>query len=208
MPTLLRIDCSPRGAQAHSWQMADELIARLASQRADLHVLHRNLAATPSPLVDLAFASHMGSHTTAESARTVPALTTSEHLIGELEASHVLVIATPMHNFMVPAVLKAWIDQVARVGRTFRSTPEGKIGTLADRPTFLVVSSGGYHSGEQARQPDFLTPYLRAILGTMGIHSVTVIRMQGLTRGDEPLARARALAQDQIAKLELGPLPA
>jgi FMN-dependent NADH-azoreductase len=203
MPALLRIDASPRGPQAHCARMADTLVEHLVRQRPDLRVQQRSLAQDPPPFVDHAFAGAMGTHTTAESASRVPALSTSETLIGELEASDVLVIATPMHNFTVPAALKAWIDQVVRVGRTFKITPEGKIGSLADRPAFVVVSSGGFYSGAEARQPDFLTPYLTAILATIGISGVTFIRMEGLTRGEMPLARAVDQARRQIAALTL-----
>ena len=203
MPILLRIDCSPKGPEAQSWQMADKLVRHLVSQRPDLRVVARDLASTPPPFIDQAFAGAMGRHTTAEAARQVPALATSETLLAELETSQVLVIATPMHNFTVPAVLKAWLDQVARVGRAFRSTPEGKLGNLADRQTFLIMSSGGYFHGPDARQPDFLTPYLTAILGTMGIVSIEIIRLQGLSRGEEARAKAHAEAEDQIARIAL-----
>jgi FMN-dependent NADH-azoreductase len=201
--TLLRVDCSPRGAEANCWRMADVLVDRLITLRPGLAIVHRSLAATPPPLVDHAFARTMGTHTTPERARAVPALAASEALIAELERTQVLVIATPMHNFTVPAALKAWLDQVVRVGRTFTITPAGKIGSLADRPAFVVVSSGGYHTGAEARQPDFLTPYLQAILATIGITNVTFIFMEGLTRGEEALAKAHAKAARQIAALNL-----
>jgi FMN-dependent NADH-azoreductase len=141
----------------------------------------------------------MIAHQTADSARGVAALQPSERLIGELEACDLLVLSTPMHNFTVPALLKAWLDQVVRFGRTFRSTPEGKIGLLEDRPTFVVVASGGYIIGARARQPDFLTPYLTAILGTIGIHDVNFVHMDGMTRDlDQGLARARAVMRAQV----------
>ena len=201
MPILLRIDCSPRGPDAHCWRMADELVEHLCTARADLVVARRVLSETQPPFVDHDFARGMGTHTTAETARGVAALATSEHLIGELEAAAIVVLATPMHNYTVPACLKAWIDQVVRVGRTFKITPEGKVGSLADRPTYVVVSSGGYYTGEKARQPDFLSPYLTAILATIGIRDVGWIRMEGLTRGELPLAEAYAGARATIAGL-------
>ena len=207
MPALLRIDASPRGPDSHCWRMADVLVEHLIRARPDLSIRQRALAQAAPPFVDHAFAGAMGTHTTAESARQVPALAISETLIRELEGTSVLIIATPMHNFTVPAVLKAWIDQVVRVGRTFKITPEGKIGTLADRPAFVIVSSGGYYMGAEARQPDFLTPYLTAILATVGISRPTYIRMECLTRGAEPLARAIDQARRQIAAIDLPPRP-
>jgi FMN-dependent NADH-azoreductase len=127
------------------------------------------------------------------------ALAVSEARIAELEATDVLVIATPMHNFTVPANLKSWIDHVVRLGRTFQSTPDGKVGRLRDRPTFVVVSSGGWFTPPRARQPDFLTAYLVSILATLGIRDVTLFPLEGLNRGDAAMAEAYRSAREQIA---------
>jgi FMN-dependent NADH-azoreductase len=70
----------------------------------------------------------------------------------------VIVIGTPMRNFSIPSVLKAWIDQILRVGRTMKSTPAGKVGMLRDRPVFIGVASGAVFADDGANQPDFLTP--------------------------------------------------
>jgi FMN-dependent NADH-azoreductase len=118
----------------------------------------------------------------------------SEELIQELESSDFVVIGTPMHNFTVPSALKAWIDHVVRARRTFNVTKEGKVGRLRDRPVFVAVSSGGRFSGERARQPDFLTPYLKAVLGTIGLHDLTFFSVQGTGSGPVAVAAARAKA--------------
>jgi FMN-dependent NADH-azoreductase len=129
----------------------------------------------------------------------------SEALIQELEAADAVVIATPMHNYTVPAVLKAWIDQIVRIHRTFRSTPAGKVGLLRDRPVFVVAASGGWFTGPSPNgapaQPDFLTPYLRAALATIGLMEVNVIALEGLTRGADQVARSLAAARVLLAKL-------
>ena len=122
----------------------------------------------------------------------------SEELIQELERSDYVVIGTPMHNFTVPSALKAWIDHVVRVRRTFNSTKEGYVGRLRDRPVFVAVSSGGRYSGERARQPDFLTPYLRAILGIIGLHDLTVFAIEGSALGPDALVEARIRADQAI----------
>jgi FMN-dependent NADH-azoreductase len=185
MRTILRIDCSPKGSASNSRRLADVLMQRLTASSPMASIIRRDLAAEPPRIVDAAFAAAMIPHQTAESARDVAALRLSEELIGELEASDALVLSTPMHNFTVPVVLKAWLDQVVRFGRTFRSTPEGKIGLLRDRPVFIVVSSGSDISGPRARQPDFLTPYMVAILRTIGIFDVTFFRLEGMSREAE-----------------------
>ena len=115
----------------------------------------------------------------------------SEELIQELESSDFVVIGTPMHNFTVPSALKAWIDHIVRVRRTFNATTDGYVGRLRDRPVFVAVSSGGRYSGERARQPDFLTPYLKAILGTIGLHDLTFFSIEGSALGPDAVAEAR-----------------
>jgi FMN-dependent NADH-azoreductase len=167
--------------------------------RSDATIIRRDLARSPPPIVDAAFATAMLAHQTADSARGVAALQASETLIGELEASDLLLISTAMNNFTVPALLKAWIDQVVRFGRTFRSTPEGKFGLLTDRPTFILVATGSPIIGERARQPDFLTPYLTAILRTIGIHDVHFVHIEGMSReAEQGVARARAVMRTAI----------
>jgi FMN-dependent NADH-azoreductase len=115
----------------------------------------------------------------------------SEELIQELESATCVVIATPMHNFTVPVALKAWIDHVVRVRRTFDATAHGKVSALHDRPVFVAVSSGERFCGDRTHQPGFLTPYLKATLGTIGLQDVTFFSVEGSAPGPDALAQAR-----------------
>jgi FMN-dependent NADH-azoreductase len=196
MTTILHLRCSPRGAAAFSRRMAEEVVARLLCHYEGAEVVFRDLSADPPPLVDAGFsAAILGAP-----GLVPPALEMSERLIRELEAADVLVIATPMHNYCVPAVLKAWVDQIVRIHRTFASTPGGKVGKLRDRPVWLVVASGGWFTGPSPSgapaQPDFLTPYVRAVLSTIGIEDLHVLTLEGVTRGVEiaeaAIGKARA----------------
>ena len=103
-----------------------------------------------------------------------------------------------MHNYTVPSVLKSWLDHVVRIGITFNSTPEGKVGTLPDRPVYIAVSSGGWRTGEHARQPDFLEPYLRAILGTIGLKQLHFFSLQATSRGPETTTAAHAAVEQEL----------
>jgi FMN-dependent NADH-azoreductase len=105
-----------------------------------------------------------------------------------------------MHNFTVPAALKLWIDHVIRINRSFRSTPQGKVGLMKDRPTFVLVSSGGIHTGERAKQADFLTPYLRYALASIGISDVHFFLLQGLVFGPEAVAQTVHEARRQLSE--------
>jgi FMN-dependent NADH-azoreductase len=197
MATILHLRCSPRGAVAFSSRMAEEVVARLLDHCNGAEIVFRDLSAHPPPLVDAAFsAAILGTP-----GETPPALVVSEALIRELEAADAVVIATPMHNYCVPAVLKAWVDQIVRIHRTFASTPGGKVGKLHDRPVWLVVASGGWFTGPSPSgapaQPDFLTPYVRAVLSTIGINDIRILTIEGVTRGagvtEAAFAQARAV---------------
>jgi FMN-dependent NADH-azoreductase len=201
MQTILHLKCSPKGHAAHSSQLSEEVAAQLLAANAGAKLLKRDLAANPPPVPDAAFSAAMLSGASANHA----AFAASEVLIGELEACDALVIGTPMHNYCVPAVLKAWVDQIVRINRCFRSTPMGKVGMLHDRPVFVVVASGGYFTSSSPNgtppQPDFLTPYLRAIFGTIGLHDVHFITLEGLTRGPDAISLALANARAQLERL-------
>jgi FMN-dependent NADH-azoreductase len=201
MRSILLLTCSPKGPPAYSRLMAEEVAGRLAAAHVDAVVVRRDLAANPPPLPDAAFSAAVLAAAPADD----PAFAASEALIRELEGCDALVIGTPMHNYTVPAVLKAWIDQIVRIHRTFRSTPAGKVGMLPDRPVFLVVASGGWFTrpspaGAPA-QPDFLTPYLRAALGTIGLTEVKTIALEGLTRGTDQVAGSLEAARTRLADL-------
>ena len=194
---ILYLTFSPRGEPSFSRRMGDELVGRLGGP-----AVTRDLANDPPPWIDAGFSAAILAPPTPE---VPPSLTVSETLIRELEAADRLVIATPMHNFGVPAPLKAWVDQVVRINRTFHSTPEGKIGLLRDIPAYLVVASGGWFTGPSPAgtpaQPDFLTGYMRTVLETVGIRSLHIIAMEGVTRGPEMADRAIAGARAAIERL-------
>ena len=199
MREVLLINASPRPDASVGYQLAKELVDVMRIRRPDLIVTRRDLGvATLAPLSD-AYADAL----TRRTPDTDPVFATSENLIGELERSDMLLIATPMHNFTLPAALKLWIDHVVRIGRTFQATPEGKVGLLADRPVYVIVSSGGFHRGARARQPDFLTAYLRHVLSTIGLFDVQFVYLEGLVAGETTV---KAAGEDARQRLSMEPL--
>jgi FMN-dependent NADH-azoreductase len=154
--------------------------------------MERALGDGTIPHVDGQYATALG-RTQAAAVERAPlgSMAYSEMLVRELESADFVVIGTPMHNFSVPSVLKAWIDHIARVRRTFDMTPEGKIALLADRPVFVAISSGARYSGDRARQPDFLTPYLTFVLDMVGLRNVTFFSIEGTSSNAATLTKAR-----------------
>jgi FMN-dependent NADH-azoreductase len=185
MKTILQILASPR-PNSFSRRLAREITERIAALHPEARIVARDLAADPPPHPDLELYEAILSPTPDDDAR----FALSERMIGELEAADVVVIGTPMNNFTVPSTLKAWIDHIVRIRRTFRSTPEGKIGMLRDRPVIVVSAHGGDCGDAPPMQPDFLTPYLRAIFRAIGIETVAFVRLEGLSSGPEAIARA------------------
>jgi len=185
MTTILQILVSPR-PQSLSRQVARDVTARLVARHPGARVLERDLAVDPPPHPELTLYEAILSPTPDGD----PRLALSERLIAELEAADFGVIGTPVNNFTVPSTLKAWVDHIVRIRRTFRSSPEGKIGMLRDRPLIVVSAHGGYCGDISPAQPDFLTPYLRAIFATIGIHQVEFLQLEGLSRGPDAVARA------------------
>lgn len=194
---ILHIDCSPREA-SHSRRISAEIVARLRSMDPMAAVLRRDLGRDPLPHPDAGYATALSSPKSMDLAEGSDATRLSEQLVREIEDADVLVIGTPMNNFTVPSVLKAWIDQVLRMGRTIGVAPTGeKIGLLQDKPVYVGIASGGVFSGERARQPDFLTPYLTAALGCIGLTTLQFLCLQATAFLDEDQLNAdrRALIE-------------
>lgn len=182
---------------------------KLLKATPDASITRRDFAPAPLPHAAPDYATTLSSPATL-AAPLKGALDLSEVLIREVEAADVIVIGTPMHNLTVPSVLKAWIDQILRAGRTFMSTPAGKVGMLRDRPVFVGIASGGVFTGEKANQPDFLTPYLSAVLASTGLKTLQFFPVQAtafLDREQARLAIERALAPIDLTFLAEVPCP-
>jgi FMN-dependent NADH-azoreductase len=175
---ILHIDCSPR-IESYSRALSAGIVDRLLDANPSAWVIRRDLGWHPLPHATEDYARALATPANVAMAEGSDELALSEELIREVEAADVVVIGTPMNNFTVPSVLKAWIDQVLRYERTFTSAGSGqKIGLLKDRPVYVAIASGGVFAGERANQPDFLRPYLVAALGCIGLASLHFLPLQ------------------------------
>lgn len=194
MNEILVISCSPKGDKSPGDRLAKEMIESLRSGHPNLKVSSLDLAATPvSPISDAYAEAIVGGADASD-----PALVESERLITQLERCDALVITTPIHNFTLPAALKLWIDNVVRARRTFTAGPSGKVGLLRDRPVFVVISSGGVHRGPSANQPEFLTAYLRHVLGCVGLLDLHFIHLQAMAAGSDYVSASLADGRRQF----------
>lgn len=200
MTSLLHVSVSARGGGSFSRRVAGRLISAFQTADPALRVVERDLAAEPIPHINAAFAtaSLMPEAERTETDRA--ALAFSDGLIAELAAADRLLISTPVHNFTVPSALKAWLDHVMRPGLTFRGTAKGKVGLLANRPTFAIVACGGRFGEDAGAQTDFLSPYLRYALTTMGLVNLDIIRLGELNRGPTKVEEALRQAETWIGE--------
>jgi FMN-dependent NADH-azoreductase len=107
-------------------------------------------------------------------------LSLSDSLLTELEEADEYVIGVPMHNFGVPSVLKLWIDQIARVGRTFAYSEKGPKGLITGKKaTFIIATGGMYDAQTQMASFNFVEPYLRSVFGFLGVTDATFLTAGG-----------------------------
>ncbi len=196
MKKILHVSASPRGKAAESYRLSQNLIGALRERHPAADVIERPVGNGSLPHVDEDYAI---SQAAIQDVSGLGSMALSEDLVRELESADCLVISTPMHNLSIPSALKAWIDHVVRARRTFSVGPGGKTGLLQDRPVFIAIASGGRFSGEQARQPDFLTPYLKTILAMIGLKTVSFFTVQGTGAGGDALERTRQATHRDLA---------
>jgi FMN-dependent NADH-azoreductase len=192
--TLLRIDASARHQGSISRELADRLVSHLGKQAPNRPVVRRDLT-DGVPLLNPSMLEAFGVPAGDRSPAQQHAALASETLMAELRASEHIVLALPIYNFGVPATFKAWIDLVSRARETFAYTSDGPRGLLADRPVTIVLTSGGTRMGSEL---DFVTPWLRHVLGFIGLHDLRFVFADGLMKDPSRLPLAHAQI-DQLA---------
>ncbi|HTA60441.1 MAG TPA: FMN-dependent NADH-azoreductase [Candidatus Baltobacteraceae bacterium] len=179
MATLLKIDSSPMGKHSISRKLTSEFAATWQKAHPDGKVISRDLTVTKLPVVNGVWigAAHTpeGSHSPEQQEE----LAVSNKLIAELQQADEYVFGVPMHNFSIPSTLKLWIDQVARAGKTFSYGADGPKGLLTGKKATVLIASGGVYEQTAIESLNFVTPYLRAVFGFLGITDVKIIAAEG-----------------------------
>ena len=192
---LLRIDSSARAAS-----VTRRLTARAAQEWKKNHpdggVIHRDLSAMQIPPITDDWGA-----TRLETSELTPAqrayLSTSDQLIEELRSADTIIIGAPMYNFSISSLLKAWIDQIVRIGKTLGYGPDGPRGLLAAKEVLVITARGGvYEKGTLTEAFDFQAPWLRHVLGFIGLTNVTFIHAENQLR--EQAATSFEAAEKQI----------
>ena len=198
MATLLQIDSSLFSADGQSSQLADAFVEAWLTQQPEFQLVRRDLAANPLPHLDVQRVSAFFSQPEARTAEQLAFVAESDALIDELKQADIIVIGLPMYNFSIPSTLKAYFDQIARAGVTFRYTENGPEGLLSGKKVFIFAARGGQYAGTAL---DTQTTYVRDFLKFLGLDDVEFVYAEGLNMGQSIRDQALADAKQRLAQL-------
>ncbi|MGB1092938.1 MAG: FMN-dependent NADH-azoreductase [Oceanobacter sp.] len=201
MPSILRIDTSPRVADSHSRAIADLVEKAFMSGDSAYKVTRRDLASMEIPALSQAAITGFFSPKDGLSEELQQATALSDELIAELQGADTLLISAPLYNFGAPSSLKAWIDQIVRVNETFSFDGSSFGGLVRAKRAILALSYGaqGYAPGAEMSAANFLEPYLAFVLKFLGVEDVQVFRIEGTSvLAEEELGQAKEALEADI----------
>ncbi|MGC9224950.1 MAG: FMN-dependent NADH-azoreductase [Terracidiphilus sp.] len=202
MPTLLHIDSSPRVASVSSF-LSSVFVEKWTQRNPAGRVFHHNSSHEHFPYLDEAFINASFTPEAERTAAQKAALAFSDQMVDELLAADVVALGAPMWNLSIPASLKAWIDLIVREGRTFAFTDQGVAPLVQPGKRVYVFSArgGAYPAGTPFQDCDQQEPYLRRILGVIGLTRVEFICAEHQSDGPEAAAQGLARAKSAIDAL-------
>ena len=199
MSNILVINSSAAGKDSVSRVLVADAVSKLLAANPASKITHRDLGENPPP--HLLAQSLNGVRGTAATETEFAARRLSDELVGELKAADTLVIGAPMYNFSVATTLRAWFDHVLRAGVTFSYADGAPRGLLGGKRVIVIESRGGLYSEGPAQAVDFQEPYLKHLLGFMGLTDVTFVRAEKIGYGPEARAAAVEGARARISEV-------
>ncbi|EIW7480965.1 TPA: FMN-dependent NADH-azoreductase [Vibrio parahaemolyticus] len=193
MSRVLALKSSILGDYSQSNKLVEDFIKNVDQDKLTV----RDLAANPLPVLDFAVANALRATEDLSQEQQV-VVDLSDTLIEEVKAADTLVIAAPMYNFTIPTQLKNWIDLIARAGVTFKYTESGVQGLIEGKKAIVVTTRGGIHKDSPT---DNVTPYLRTVLGFVGITDVEFVYAEALNMGEDAASKGISEAQSQLATM-------
>ena len=193
---ILQINASARHEGGQSTQLANSIVDRLRSKNPTAKLVLRDLARHPAQLIDDAALSALFSPPEKRTPEQAARVAMDDALIAEVQAADILVLGVPMYNFSISVQLKAWLDAITRAKVTFRYTENGAEGLLQGRKVYVALARGGRYRDTPA---DSQVPYLKTILGFIGLNDVEFIYAEGLAMGAESASQSLSQAQADIA---------
>ncbi|MFD1873239.1 FMN-dependent NADH-azoreductase [Hymenobacter bucti] len=196
---ILHIISSPRKGDSYSIKLGNGLVEKLQAANPGSTVKVHDLTNKPFPHLEEAQLQSFFTPAESRTPEQQEAIRHSDEAIAEIQAADTIVIGAPLYNFGIPSTLKAWVDHIARAGVTFRYGANGPEGLIKGKKVYVALSSGGVYSEGQMASYDFVAPYLKAVLGFLGMTDVTVARVEGTSIPDlQPTALEKGLASAGI----------
>jgi len=192
---ILQINTSARSNGSESTRLADLIVKGFAAKNPAAVVMRHDLASKPLLLLDESTLNALNTPAEQRTPEQAARVAVDNALIAELQAADMVVIGAPMYNFSVTVQLKSWFDAIARAQVTFRYTESGPEGLLTGKKVYVALTRGGLH---QNAPTDTQVPYLKTMLGFLGMTDVQFVYAEGLGLGPEAVLKARASAEAQI----------
>lgn len=192
---ILQINASARSEGSQSARLAARVVERLREQTSQVALTVRDLAANPHPVLDEAALQALFTPAEQRTPEQAARVALDDALIAEVQAADVLVIGVPMYNFTITSQLKNWFDAIARAKVTFRYTENGPEGLLKGKTVYVALTRGGIYRDTPT---DTQVPYLKTMLGFLGMTDVRFIYAEGLGLGDEAVEKAFVEAEQQL----------
>ena len=198
MKKVLHLLSSVNVHSSTSREIGGLLVDALKKTLPDAAFIRRDLVANPPLHISPEFLFSLGTP-------DAEALAASREFLAELRDADLLVIEAAMYNFTIPSTLKAWIDHIVRAGHTFKVGEQGPEGLLKNTKAILVLGSGWIYSEGPAKSADYQEPYLRTVLGYIGITDVETIRIEGTALGEETKKAALERARVRVGEVVRSP---
>lgn len=192
---VLQINSSARGEGSNSTRVANTIVERLRAANPGASVVVRDLARNPHPSLDEAALGALFTPAEQRTAEQAARVALDDALIAEIQAADAVVLGVPMYNFGIPAQLKNWLDAIARAKVTFQYTANGPEGLLKNKIVYVAFARGGRYRDTPA---DTQVPYLKTILGFLGMTDVRFVFAEGFAMGPDAEQQAIVEAQRDI----------
>jgi FMN-dependent NADH-azoreductase len=202
MSTILVVTASPRGDRSVSRALVSTFAELWAQKHPEDRILLRDVGHHPVPHVTEPWVVGAFATADAQTAESKAAIAVSDSLVDEFLSADRYVFGVPVHNFSVPSIFKAYIDQIVRPGRTFGVGPKGFEGLVKNRKGLVITSSGGsYAPGSAHEALNLQEPYLRAIFGFIGLSDLKFVTADNLNRGEDAARQSRKRAEHELREV-------
>ena len=195
---ILQINSSARSEGAQSTAVANRIVERLSAAHSGAKVTIRDLAADPHPALDEAALGALFTPAESRTPEQARRVALDDANIAQIQAADAIVLGVPMYNFGITSQLKNWIDSICRAKVTFQYTENGPEGLLKGKKVYVAFARVGKYRGSEA---DTQVPYLKAVLGFLGMSDVQFVFAEGIAMGPDAAAAAHVEADREIAAL-------